>query len=229
MDTGDYTGSQQNRNNALGSSSAPSQNGIPFRAVMDYCAGSAEELEMTEGDVLEVIERSGVWWLAILNGQSPQPQVVSALTPLSDHWKFTGKRGYVPQSFLVSSESTISGPKLTGVWIQEPTSGSVGQYEAPSVAAASEVAPVSPAGRESPSAIPGASVGQSAVMGSTIPSSSRPILPRLQTVTGAGSAPSPIFPSASTASIFFCLKVNDDLIHSTGYKLGANRQPTRRN
>ncbi|PVG03171.1 hypothetical protein CPB86DRAFT_869628 [Serendipita vermifera] len=158
MDTGGYSGSQQNRNNAPGSPSAPSHNGIPYRAAMDYCAGSAEELEMTEGDVLEVIERSGVWWLAIHNG----------------------KRGYVPQSFL------------------EPTSGSVGQYGSTSLATKDEVPSIPSSSREIPFEIPVAHVDRLVVMGSNVPSSSRPILPKLQTDSAAASSPSPKFTSAST-------------------------------
>jgi hypothetical protein len=51
-------------------STAQPKAGIPYRAMFDFAPTVPEELQMHEGDVLEIIDRQHGWWSAILNGWS---------------------------------------------------------------------------------------------------------------------------------------------------------------
>lgn len=41
---------------------------IPYLAMFDFFPGAAEELQIVDGDVVEVMDRNYMWWIAVCNG-----------------------------------------------------------------------------------------------------------------------------------------------------------------
>lgn len=60
---------QENALHSIMSSKLDHIAGIPFRARLDLVPDSGEVLPLSEGDIVEVLDRGFHWWIAIANGK----------------------------------------------------------------------------------------------------------------------------------------------------------------